>query len=332
MKKYPLFSEMKKGDKVSRPFYITDIQENKAKNGSSFVKITMKDEKDSRTANMFDTDLKKLNEMDISANCIAAVSLDVGEYNNFPSYTVRDIKPNDDNDITIKDFITLPPIDCDLMFNTMITLLEDSAPSESEYTPISKLAITLLKRYEEDFKTSSAAISMHHNLRGGLLYHSYRMMLAADALSKVYTILDRELLLSGAALHDIGKMYEYNTTAMGDASMSVHGALFGHLFIGAEMVMNEKKKDNYDADKVNVLAHMICSHHSKQEWGAIKPPATAEAHALYFIDDLDAKMYSCEKFYEDLAPGKMTEKRPFGFDNNFYRPKFTAEALNESDT
>ena len=170
--------------------------------------------------------------------------------------------------------------------------------------------------------TSSAAISIHHNLRGGLLYHSYRMVKAADALCGVYTNLDRELLLCGTALHDIGKVWEYKTSISGDAEFTASGVLFGHLYMGASLIKGFTADGNYNKEKVQLLIHMILSHHGTQEWGAVSCPAIPEAFALHYIDNLDAKMYMCEEHYEELEPGEITEKKPFGLDNRIYKPNF----------
>ena len=137
--------------------------------------------------------------------------------------------------------------------------------------------------------TSSAAISMHHDLRGGLLYHSYRMVKAADALCGVYTDLDRELLLCGTALHDIGKVWEYKTSISGDAAFTASGVLFGHLYMGAALIKGFTADGNYNKEKVQLLIHMILSHHGTQEWGAVSCPAIPEAFALHYIDDLQER-------------------------------------------
>ena len=75
-------------------------------------------------------------------------------------------------------------------------------------------------------------------------------------------------------------------------------------------------------EKVQLLIHMILSHHGTQEWGAVSCPAIPEAFALHYIDNLDAKMYMCEEHYEELEPGEITEKKPFGLDNRIYKPNF----------
>ena len=183
-------------------------------------------------------------------------------------------------------------------------------------------ALKILEDNKEHYMSSSAAISIHHNIKGGLLYHSYRMVKAADALCKVYSILDRELLICGAALHDIGKIWEFNTSAAGSAETAKPGVLFGHLYMGAALIKDYTKGMDYSKEKVQMLIHLILSHHGTQEFGAVACPATPEAFALHNIDELDARIYMCEDHFEKLAPGEFTEKKPFGIDNRLYKANY----------
>ena len=146
------------------------------------------------------------------------------------------------------------------------------------------------------------------------------MVQAADALCRVYDGLDRELMVCGAALHDIGKIWEYRTSVTGDAQITSSSVLLGHLYMGASLIKGYTTGQNYNREKVQMLIHMILSHHGTREFGAVVCPATPEAFVLHYIDNIDAKLYMCEAFYEELGPGEFTEKKPFGLDNRIYRP------------
>ena len=161
---------------------------------------------------------------------------------------------------------------------------------------------------------------MHHNLKGGLIYHSYRMVKAAETICEVYNNLDKELMVCGAALHDIGKIWEYDTDSTGNAEFTVSGVLFGHLYMGASLIKKNAEGQNYSPEKIKMLTHMILAHHGELEYGAVVSPAIAEAFALYMIDNLDAKMYVFDEQRELLGLGGLTEKRPFGMENRIYVP------------
>ena len=321
---YTKFLDMKVGDNVKRPVLISSITENKDKNGKPFLKIGIKDGFSDQTAMMFDTSADDLERNGIKKDMIADVTLAVNEYMGGKSFRILQITPTADTGLRMRDFIRLPPIDLDDMYDEIIALIQSSADDcGGKYEPLSDLAVRVLTDNKKQYMFSSAAVSMHHNMRGGLLYHSYRMVKAADALCGVYTELDRELMLCGTALHDIGKIWEYKTSGQGDAEVTASGVLFGHLYLGASLIRGYANDHKYDMEKVQLLVHMILSHHGTHEFGAVTCPATAEAFMLHYIDNIDAKLYMCEDLSRTLAPGGITDKKPFGLDNRIYRPKNT---------
>ena len=204
---YPKLTDAEIGSTLSRPSLLSAIEENTDKNGNAYVKVTLKDGFSDVTAVMFNTSAADLEARLITVNTVVDADLAVSEYQGNKSYKVSNLSPAADKLLSVSDFVKLPPVDLDVMYDEIISMLNSAANNyENTHTPLSDLAIRILTKYKDSYMTSSAAISMHHNLRGGLLYHSYRMVKAADALCGVYTSLDRELLLCGAALHDIGKI------------------------------------------------------------------------------------------------------------------------------
>lgn len=165
---------------------------------------------------------------------------------------------------------------------------------------------------------------MHHNFKGGLLYHTYRMVQMSQAAVNVYSSLDPELLLCATALHDIGKLFEMDTDLYGNASQTVSGALEGHLLIGVELVDHAYYDDPkaYDKERILLLKHCIASHHGKLEYDAIKIPSIPEAMVLSRIDDLDARMNMFEQEFDTLEEGKVSEKKNFGLETRVYHPHY----------
>ena len=323
MKEYKKLAEAQIGDNFTRPLLIDSIKTEIASNGNPFLKIAVTDGETMQSIVLFDTAIEALAAQGIKADILADIDLMVESYRGNKSFKIVSMKPTDDPDADIKDYIKLPPVDIDLMYNEIIEKIKGAAQTfEGKYEPLADLTVSILKKYEEGYKRSSAAISMHHNLRGGLLYHSYRMVLAAEVLCTVYTLLDKELLICGAAIHDIGKLWEYNTSEAGNAEFTPSGVLFGHLYMGASLIKQFTAGHNYDPEKVQMLIHLILSHHGQREWGAVTLPAIPEAVMLHNIDDIDAKMYMCESNYEHMDGGEMTEKRVFGLDTNLYKPQY----------
>ena len=323
---YKTFSEAQVGAVISRPVMVVSVSDNVAKNGNSFVKMVIKDGNTSVTATMFDMTSEKLRSSGIVPEAIVDVQLAVGEYQGSKNFKINEIHLTTNMNLSADDFTKLPPVPLEQMYNEIIDILSSSGAALSfNNAPLSDLAIRILEDNKEQYMASSAAVSMHHNIRGGLLYHSYRMVKAAVAISEVYPELDKELLVCGAALHDIGKIWEYKTSVSGDAEVTKAGVLFGHLYMGASLIKDYTKGASYNMEKVMLLTHLILSHHGTQEFGAVACPAVAEAFALNRIDDLDAKIYMCTNLMEDLTPGTFTEKKPFGLDNRIYKPMYKGE-------
>lgn len=162
---------------------------------------------------------------------------------------------------------------------------------------------TLLKSFLVDdeatvkrFKTASAAKSMHHGFIGGLLEHSLSVANLCNMFAGNYPILNRDLLVTAAILHDIGKLKEISAFPTND--YTDEGNLLGHIVMGSEMISEHAKQiEGFPTKLENELKHCILAHHGKLEFGSPKKPAIIEAIALNFADDLDAKM---ETFTEAL--------------------------------
>ena len=155
---------------------------------------------------------------------------------------------------------------------------------------------------------------MHHNIYGGRAYHTYRMIKSAYDVCEVYSLLDRELLVCGTALHDIGKLLEMKTSDTGVATYTDMGNLFGHPLLGIEMIDREVWRQNqaaggrsYNSEQVAMLKHMLASHHGQPEWGAIRSPSTPEAMILHELDMIDSRMYMYEENFKDLDAGTSSE-------------------------
>ena len=137
---------------------------------------------------------------------------------------------------------------------------------------------------------SPAAKGIHHAYLGGLLEHSLSMAHICVLLSEHYDGLDKDLLVSGALLHDIGKIVELENSS-GAIDYTEPGRLKGHLVIGCELIgVQAAKVKDFPEPLLTQLQHLVLSHHGRQEFGSPIVPMTAEALLLSFIDDMDAKM------------------------------------------
>jgi 3'-5' exoribonuclease len=139
------------------------------------------------------------------------------------------------------------------------------------------------------YRTAPAAKGMHHVYLGGLLEHSLAVARLVDTIVPLYPDLNRDLLVAGALLHDVGKVREM--TYLRSFDYTDEGKMLGHITIGVEM-LHEKicALGEFPPETAMLLKHMILSHHGQYEFGSPKRPKTVEATVLNYLDDLDSKI------------------------------------------
>ncbi|HKR83329.1 MAG TPA: HD domain-containing protein [Terriglobales bacterium] len=150
------------------------------------------------------------------------------------------------------------------------------------------------------YKNAPAAKSLHHAYIGGLLDHVVSLFRSCDLVSRNYPQINRDLLLTGAFLHDIGKIYEltYNRSF----SYTSRGQLLGHMIIELEMLQHKLAAlPNFPDEMKTLVEHLIISHHGQYEFGSPKLPMFPEALMLHYMDDLDSKMESMRAHFEREA-------------------------------
>jgi 3'-5' exoribonuclease len=187
----------------------------------------------------------------------------------------------------------------------------------------------------ERFRRTAAAKRNHHARRGGLVEHVAQMMHSADALARVYSDLNRDLLLTGVLFHDCGKLWENAYPERGFAqTLSLHGEMLGHIPLGIELV-NKLWRELLESPEAAVwadlkpgaeetrlhLLHLVGSHHGEHAFGSPVLPRTPEAFALHYIDNLDAKLEMLRDVYaqsQEIAPG--IYERVFPLPTHLVRP------------
>ncbi len=170
-----------------------------------------------------------------------------------------------------------------------------------------------VREVETEFRSTPAAVAMHHAYRHGLLEHTVHMGRAAIALLPLYTEVHPDLALAGIVLHDIGKVIEYEGEL--SVSKSKSGILQGHVVLGYRMVRKAGMLARLHPALLERLEHIILSHQGELEWGAATMAATPEAVFVSMIDNLDARMgmvqyelrhRSDDKTFSDFLPGLKT--------------------------
>lgn len=317
-----LFKDMEMNGVYDTKIIVNTISEKNTAGGKPMLRIMISDGTESVSAVMFDTTKKNLTDTGVKEGMPAQTKIHIDPFGG-RSYQIQYLKPAvlDDNERSA--LVRKPPIDPKNLFVNVIRKIKSSSGREYDLNSVeipeddyslTALAIRLLVKNGKSFVSSSAAKSMHHNLYGGLVYHTSRMVDAAFAICDVYSMLDRELLVCGTAIHDIGKLKELYTADTGAASYTTEGSLLGHALLGIEMIDAEVAerdatagKETYDRDDIMCIKHLIASHHGKLEWEAIKLPAMPEAMVLHELDMIDSRIYIYEETLSKIEPGTLSE-------------------------
>src|SRR3989339_162692 len=211
-------------------------------------------------------------------------------YQNNLQIIINQVTPIDASKVDLGDYIARTKNDVGQM----------SAEAEKILDTIENVKLKALvdafltdKPLMENFKNCPAAVKLHHSYLGGLLEHTVSMLKVAAAILPLYPAVNRDLVLAGVFLHDIGKTEElcYDMAF----SYTDSGQLIGH--IAKSLLMINKKCEELaangikiDAEIIDAIGHIILAHHGQYEFGSPKLPATAEAFMVNYIDDLDAKI------------------------------------------
>lgn len=228
-----------------------------------------------------------------------------------------------DDAVRLQDFLPSSPHDLEQSFRELMSLVETIQNSHLR---------TLLGIIFDDqqiaaaFKAVPAARSIHHDYLGGLLDHTLMVARLAMDVSRHYRNVDRDILMAGAVLHDIGKIYELSYER--NFEYTDAGRLIGHILLGVELIDHKLQQlPDFPADVAAVLKHLIISHHGQYEFGSPKRPKTLEALMLSYLDDVDAKMYGLAQF---IRKERQPEVRWTSFYRLFDRYIYTGTFLDDA--
>ena len=277
---------------VTSNFVVASKQVKNKKNGELYLSLTLADRSGQVQANMWDNVADAVNGFE--QDDFVKVKGMVQKYNGRWQITVHKVRKLADNEIDYADYLPKTSKDIDQLWRTLGEFVE------SFQNP-------WLKRLVQDFmadeaiatayKNAPAAKTLHHAYVGGLLDHVVSLFTACDLTSRNYPQVNRDLLLTGAFLHDIGKIHEL--AYQRSISYTTKGQLLGHMIIELEMLHEKLEHIPGFPDEYKILIeHVIISHHGQYEFGSPKLAMFPEALMLHYLDDLDSKMESMRAQFE----------------------------------
>lgn len=218
--------------------------------------------------------------------------------NNIRTTMERDVQSG----LDLADLVPSTEYDVDEMWNSLRALVVEHISRP----PMRQLLDQVLDTCEEKIKSYPAGMEVHHDYRGGLLEHIVSVLHSALFFADHYPNLDKDLLIAGAILHDIGKLDELRKPD--NPVHTIRGQLIGHVVMGCTLVREEAAKiPKFSPMLLTLLEHLILSHQGKPEWGSPQTPKFPEALVLHYLDDLDAKINRFKKILgEDSGDSDFT--------------------------
>jgi len=287
--KKQMISSLKVGEEVETQAVILELNRaafsSAQRAGEFFLKLTLGDVSGRVKAVMWDP---PAGEVDVAAGDVVFLRGLVNEYHGL-QVVVSDLKRLDKTKVNKAFFQTVSERASD----EMIAKLQEIIKEEIEDNNLKALLEAFFGDAEflRQFSQAPAARTIHHNCVGGLLEHTLEVAAICRSLVDLYPgKLNRNLLLAGALLHDIGKLEEYQQDSI-SFEFSDRGKLVGHISIGKEMLDHKlAKQPDFPAELKLELEHMLLTHHGQRDWGSPEVPKTINAFALFHADLVSARM------------------------------------------
>jgi 3'-5' exoribonuclease len=310
--KKQFIKDLQAGDSIDDIFVLFEKSLSRKRDGSPFLNLVVSDKTGSMKAVMWE-DVQPVSEQ-VNAGDFVRVKGMVNEYRGAPQLVIKEMAPRPGDGFDPVDFLPSTARDTDRMFER---LKQITGSIESECLRRLIEAFWNDGEFVQQFKSAPAAKKMHHAYVGGLLEHTLSMSILVDRIAGHYGGVDRDLLLAGTMLHDVGKTREFEFTTRID--YSDEGRLLNHIVIGLQMI-DERVRDihPFPEELLFLLKHLVVSHHGSREFGSPEPPKTIEAVLLNYIDEIDAKVSGIRDFISSEDPNSSWTSYHRIFDRTFY--------------
>jgi 3'-5' exoribonuclease len=307
-------------------FLIKHKEVKQKKTGEPYMMMTLGDKTGSVTAIMWNNfqDHHHTFERDDFVKVKAEVAL----YNNRVQLVLHKIRRAEENEIAPVDYFPSSKQDPDVMYKRLKRIIKELSNPH-----LKKLLNNIFSdpKVVKQFKKAPAAKALHHVYLGGLLEHTLSVVDLCILVADYYQNIHKELLVAGALLHDIGKIYELIYERSFD--YSDEGRLYGHIIIEFRLVHDAIAKiKGFPKELERQLLHMLLSHHGAYEYGSPRRPKTPEALLLHYIDDMDAKYSSMISSIEDnsIVEGDWSTYNRI-LDRYIYRKRYQDDYKDDED-
>lgn len=277
------------------------------KNGKPYDSVILQDKTGTIDAKIWDPNSAGIADFD--ALDYIEVYGEITSFQGALQVNVKRIRKCQEGEYNPADYLPVSKFDIEEMFTELLQYIADV---ENPYLKqLLEGFFVKDEKFSKIFKQSSAAKTVHHGFVGGLLQHTLSVTRLCEYYCKAYPLLKKDLLITAAICHDIGKTKEISLFPENDYTDD--GQFLGHIVIGVEMVGEKIRQiPGFPAVLANELKHCILAHHGEYEFGSPKKPAIMEAVALNFADNTDAKLQTFTEIMENT-----TETGWLGFNRLF---------------
>ncbi len=273
------------GERITSIYMCKQKNSATTKNGKPYDNVILQDKTGTLDGKIWEPNSMGIDEFE--AMDYVEVQGEVTTFNGAMQLNIKRVRRCQEGEYDMRDFLPTSERDIEEMYAELMALKNKVADVH-----IKALLDDIFvndKALVKAFKNHSAAKSVHHGFVGGLLEHTLGVTKLCNCFADNYPLLNRDLLVAGAMLHDIGKIKELSTFPTNDYTDD--GQLLGHIIIGVEFIGERIKNiPDFPPKMASQLKHLILSHHGEYEYGSPKKPAIIEAFALNFADNMDAKM------------------------------------------
>jgi 3'-5' exoribonuclease len=280
---------------ITSSFVVTTKQVKPKKSGEPYLALTLADRCGQIEAKMWDNVEDALDAFE-QEDFLKVKGL-LNKYKNRFQITIHKLRRLSDSEVDFADYLPKTPKDIDELWRTLTDFVSSFQDPHLRALVQSFMADPEIATA---YRHAPAAKTLHHAYIGGLLDHVVSLFRSSDLVCRNYPQVNRDLLLTGAFLHDIGKIHEL--TYKRSFSYSTRGQLLGHMIIELEMLQAKLAQfPDFPPEMKTLLEHLIISHHGQYEFGSPKLPMFPEALMLHYLDDLDSKMESMRAHFEREA-------------------------------
>ena len=277
---------------VTSTFVVVAKQIKPKKTGEPYLALTLGDRSGQLEAKMWDN-VEEVLEAFEQDDFLKVKGL-INKYKQRFQLTIHKLRKLGDSEIEFDDYLPKTTKDIDELWQTLANFVAGFQNAHLKTLVQNFMADPELARA---YRCAPAAKTLHHAYIGGLLDHVVSLFRSCDLISRNYPQINRDLLMTGAFLHDIGKIHEltYNRSF----SYTTKGQLLGHMIIELEMLQAKLAlQPGFPEELKTMLEHLIISHHGEYEFGSPKLPMFPEALMLHYLDDLDSKMEAMRAQFE----------------------------------